>query len=460
MSGLGQSPDATDPISEAEFDRLLRQAGVDSRGGGHLAAGVSGGADSMALAFLAARWCRAHGQQFTALIVDHGLRPEAAEEARRVAGRLRTLDICAEILRWNGAKPATGIQAAAREARFALLGARARELGASALLLAHHQGDQAETLLMRLRRDSGPDGLAGIRLRQNRAGTVLLRPLLPLPPLRLRVTCLTGALPWVEDPSNHNRRFERVRMRQASGRLAGAGLTAARLQRMASVFARLRDWSDDWLAGCIAEIGRIDRRGFAVLDAAALSAVPEPLRLKCLSGLLQAIGGGAYPPRSERLARVDHWLREECGQRTTTAGCVLWRGAGGVLWIARETPREGGPVLLPAQGPEQFWDGRFQVRWAGFLPAWIHMRRREGDRRLLRLGVGDARERALPQRIRTALPVVTDLDGRLFAPHFPEVWTDLSSQQDNPFQIEFCPAVRWVAKAFWASRDDSGVLKD
>ena len=150
----------------------------------------------MALCLLLARWCRAHGHRLVAMTVDHGLRADSAAEAGRVSGWLAARGIEHEILTWRGVKPVSGLQAAARSARFALLTDRAASLGARGLFLAHHVQDQAETMVMRLARGSGPDGLAGIRSRQMRDGIPVLRPLLPVPPGSLRAHCLAEGQVW------------------------------------------------------------------------------------------------------------------------------------------------------------------------------------------------------------------------------------------------------------------------
>jgi len=449
------------PVSEEEFRHLIRaaDAALAEAPPSLFLAGVSGGADSMALCLLLDRWCRAAGHRFRALIVDHGLRAEAAAEAARVSGWLRARGIASEILRWSGQKPAAGLQAAARAARFSLLTDRARELGAGGLFLAHHLEDQAETMVMRLGRDSGPDGLAGIRMRQMHAGVLVYRPLLGLPPERLRAHCVAGAQAWIEDPSNRDRRFERVRVRQDRAGRQAAGLDAPVLHRVASAFARLRDWSDGALVAFLREAGRLDPRGFACLDAAALAALPAPLRRKLLSGLLQSVGGGAYPPRGESLARLDS--RVAGGgkfARMTLAGCLVWKTERDGLWIVRETPRGTRPLVVGA-GAGMRWDGRFDIVWRGDRPAWIHMLTREGERRLRRARPFGRPAESLPECVRSSFPAVTDLDGRLIAPHFPESVTDAAQSEDGRLQIEFRPAVPWVADALRASRDDRAGAK-
>ena len=377
----------------------------------------------------------------------------------QVSGWLAARGIEHEILTWQGAKPVSGLQAAARTARLGLLTGRAASLGAKGLFLAHHMQDQAETLLMRLARGTGPDGLAGIRLRQMRDAIPVLRPLLPVTPDRLRAHCLAEGQAWVEDPSNRDRRFERVRVRQEAKGMTDVGLDAARLNRLARAFGRLRDWSEVRLTNFLVEFSDLDPRGFAILTLSAVLDLPSPLRAKLLSGVLQSIGGLDYPPRAERMGRFLNWLQDGHGQRNTLGGCLMWRGRDDTLWIARETPRETGPEMLLGQGMSR-WDGRFDVSWSGAQPVWIHMLGRKGERRLQLSGGLGKPAHTLPVGVRASLPAVTGLDGRLFAPHLSETWTSLRPLEAGLFHIEFRPAVPWVANAFRASRDDMAATND
>ncbi len=413
----------------------------------------------MALCLLLARWCHAHGHRLLAVTVDHALRPDSAEEAGRVSAWLAARGIEHKILKWQGAKPGTGLQAAARSARFKLLTDCAASLGASGLFLAHHVQDQAETMAMRLARGSGPDGLAGIRPRQMHGSIPVLRPLLSLPPARLRANCLAEAQVWVEDPSNRDRRFERVRIRRQANAMTEAGLDAGRLDRLAQAFGRLRDWSEKRLADFLTASGELDPRGFAALDLSAVLSLPLPLRTKLLSGLLQSIGGLDYPPRAENMTRFLTWLDDGTSDQVTLGGCLVWRGRDDRLWIARETPRKTGPEMLCGQRLSR-WDGRFDVTWSGAQPVWIHMLTGKGERRLRLTGTVVKASKALPVSIRASLPALTDLDGRLFAPHLSETWTSQRPLEAGLFQIEFRPAVPWVADAFRASRDDRAAMND
>ncbi|MEA2954205.1 MAG: tRNA(Ile)-lysidine synthase [Alphaproteobacteria bacterium] len=244
MSAANRAGDAR-PVSTAEFESLF--AGLVSAPAIILA--VSGGPDSTALLFLAARWRakRKLGPKLLAVTIDHGLRAESAREAKQVARLARKLGVVHRTLRWTGKKPTTGIQEKARQARYGLLADAASKAGASHVLTAHTLDDQAETVLMRLIRGSGMTGLGGMA-KDTRLGEIsLLRPFLRVPKARLLATLKAAKIPFIDDPSNANPRFTRIRMRALMPALAGEGLSAERL----------------------ALLGRRMRRGDAALELAA-----------------------------------------------------------------------------------------------------------------------------------------------------------------------------------------------
>ncbi len=179
-----------------------------------VAVGVSGGADSLALVLQAAEELAVFGRKVVALTVDHGLRPTSRLEAEYVAGLMQKYGIEHHILTWTGKKPTTGIEEAARQARYALIAEWCSQNNVHVLLTAHHAKDQAETFLMRLQRGSGLEGLCGIREYSVRDGLVILRPLLAINPENLRDYLRQRAIMWVEDESNRDTTFLRGKIRQ------------------------------------------------------------------------------------------------------------------------------------------------------------------------------------------------------------------------------------------------------
>ncbi|WAC28935.1 tRNA lysidine(34) synthetase TilS [Ancylobacter sp. SL191] len=286
-------------MSAAEAGTAFDPAGLDA---GTLCAGfaahphvllaVSGGPDSTALMWLAARWRLESGAptRLSVATVDHGLRPESADEAREV-GRLAVgLGLTHAVLDLPSPLPGARLQEAARHARYERLAAHARDIGASAIATAHTLDDQAETVLFRLMRGSGLTGLAGMAGARALDDLVLLRPLLGCPKAALVALCRQAGLPFVEDPSNHNPRFARARLRALMPALAAEGLDAARLDRLA---ARLRRADAALEAATDAAAARLGVAGEgATLDRAGLCALPEEIALRLLARAIAARGEG------------------------------------------------------------------------------------------------------------------------------------------------------------------------
>src|SRR2546421_10660049 len=228
--------DDSSPISASDAKRLF----ADWKAAPALVLAVSGGPDSIALMWLAARWRRSvsGGPRLVAATVDHDLREEAAREAREVKRLAHALDLEHRTMRWRGAKPQAGVPAAARSARYQLLAQAARTAGATHILTAHTRDDQAETLLMRLLRGSGIAGLAAMARESERDGLWLARPLLDVPKSRVIATPGKGGINFADAPTNRHTAFTRPRLRALLPTLAAEGGDARSLARLASRLAR------------------------------------------------------------------------------------------------------------------------------------------------------------------------------------------------------------------------------
>lgn len=248
---------------------------------------------------LLARWRKAlkRGPRLIAVTVDHGLRREARREALAVKALARSLRIEHKTLRWTGRKPKTGIQEAARVARYRLLGDVALKAGKMPVLTAHTQDDQAETVLFRMMRGSGVAGLAGMRAGNLLPGyedhnLPLLRPLLGVPKSRLIATLKAAKIPFAEDPSNRDPRFARPRLRELMPQLAAEGLTAARLARLARRVARVERTLHDVLNAALLKFapGPWPDQGPVALDAAEFARLPEEVALRMLERTVNWVG--------------------------------------------------------------------------------------------------------------------------------------------------------------------------
>ncbi len=346
------SPAAERPVTPAEVETLF--AGLaEARG---IVAAVSGGPDSSCLMHLIAAW-RETGARPPVVVatVDHGLRPESAGEARRVARWAKALGLRHKILTWEGDKPATGIQEAAREARYRLLADLARQVKASHVVTAHTRDDQAETVVMRLVRGTGVGGLAGMRPAIIRDEIVLARPFLGVAKARLLATCTAAGWPSLDDPSNADPRFARARLRaHLMPLLAREGLTADRLVALAE---RARRDADALDARAVAVLDAVrcaapDARGAPdaelQLDAARLAAEPDAILLRVVArAIAEVLGPETKPVRLERFeARILGDLRGALGRgaglRMNLGGALLHLKGDGRLAVRPEPPRRGG----------------------------------------------------------------------------------------------------------------------
>jgi tRNA(Ile)-lysidine synthase len=287
------SDDDNSPISAREAKQLF--AGL--RRAPALVLAVSGGPDSVALMWLAARWQRsfARGPRLLVVTVDHGLRPEAAREAREVKRLAAELGLPHRTLRWRGAKPKAGLPAAAREARYRMLAQAARAAGASHVLTAHTRDDQAETLLMRLLRGSGLAGLSAMAAVSERDGIVLARPLLDVPKSQLIATLKRAKLGFADDPTNRDTAFTRPRLRTLLPQLAAEGGDARTLARLAARLARangavevMADGAERFLR--LRDRGDAPQAGARSFEASSFAGLPEEVRLRLLLRAVNALG--------------------------------------------------------------------------------------------------------------------------------------------------------------------------
>lgn len=381
-----------------------------------VAVAVSGGADSLALALLAHDWARERGGEAVGITVDHGLRPEAAAEAAQVSAWLVTAGMTHHTLRWHGPKPEADIQAEARAARYRLLEEWCRGQGVLHVLLAHHQDDQAETLLLRLGRGSGVDGLAAMAPVSEGFFVRWLRPLLTIPRARLAATLAARGQDWIEDPSNHNPAYARVRLRRLMPSLAAEGMSPARLADTARRLGRARAALERAVAQAAARWVAPHPAGFALVAPQAFVEEAEEIGLRLLSRLVQSIGGGAHPPREERVEGLYARLRGGLDRAATLAGCRIGPHDERLL-VCREGGRAA-PAMALVPGSVQMWDGRFRVETAAAAPPGLKIAALgAGGWKVAEKLVRPGRLPPLPAPIRPLLPVILDQQGICAIPH-------------------------------------------
>lgn len=438
------------PIEAAEFRTWMEWLGPFERPP-HVAAACSGGADSMALLLLLKDWAVGYGGQVTALIVDHRLRAESGIEARQASDWAAAHGVEAHILTRDDGPLAGNLQAEARTARYRLMQDRCREMGVLHLALAHHRDDQAETLLQRLARGSGVDGLAAMAEVTETPSVRLLRPLLSVPRARLAATLAARGQAHIEDPSNSDETYQRVRLRRALPKLAAEGMSAERLAATARRMGRARAALEDAATALLAQSAAIYPEGYCRLDPVGLLAAPEEIGLRAFARTLAAIGGRIYTPRLERLERLFAAIGDgRLGRGRTLAGCRILPRTGHLL-ICREVSAI--EDVAAAEG-EVVWDGRYRVRFgSGVGHGEAGELRRLGRKGWAEIVAArpELRDSAIPAMVRPSLPALWTLDGVHSVPHFKYVRIGAEGGKPRITNIAFSPpralaAVRFTSR--------------
>jgi tRNA(Ile)-lysidine synthase len=398
------------PVEDIEFAALMAPLGPFEPAV-HLAVAVSGGADSLALALLARDWARARGGRVIAL--------ESADEAVVTLERLDALGITAQGLALHGLAHGPALAERARTARHGILATAARHLGVLHLLFGHHAGDQAETVAMRRLSGSGAAGLAGMAALVETDAVRLLRPLLSVPPGRLRATLRQTGMAWVEDPSNANPAALRARLRRHRGDAAGEGVLTRAAGQAAAARGAARAAVERTMAAELAARVRLHPWGYAVLS-------PGPLSALALAALLRGLAGAAHAPAPGHVETL------AATPRPATLGGVRVQPAGrlGPGWLLTREVAAMAPSVPACPGA--IWDGRFRLAAASEPPVGA---------RIGALGPAAAGLRAwpaarmLPAAVLATLPAVWHDAGLFAVPHlgYPD---DLSYRR---VRLDFAP---------------------
>lgn len=368
-----------------------------------LGVAVSGGSDSTALLCLLSEIARLEGIKLCAATVDHGLRPEAAEEAKAVAALAQSLGVPHETLRWRGWDQTGNLQDQARRARYGLLQEWAENRGLTAIALGHTADDQAETVLMRLARSAGVSGLSAMAGVRNQGGIDLLRPMLTVTRQQLRDYLTDRGVDWIDDPSNQDERFDRIRTRNALSQLDQIGITAQTLSRVAENLAQAREALAQYTqesARCVVDVAG----GGLCLDRIGLIELPEEIRRRIVVAAVGWIAGGEYPPRHSAIDQALNAI--STGQTATLGGCLMVSD-NGKSWICRELKA----VATQITQPGGVWDNRWILEGPTIEGAEIRALGEQGIRQL-----ADWRALEKPRAALLSTPAVWSGEALLAAP--------------------------------------------
>jgi tRNA(Ile)-lysidine synthase len=304
---------------------------------------LSGGGDSTALLHL----CRAAGFRVEAVTVDHALRAESAAEAASVAAWCAALGVRHEVRVWEHGAVSGNLMDAGRRARMRLIGDWARDRGIGVVALGHTRDDQAETFLMGLSRVAGLDGLSGMRRGWDEGDIRFHRPLLDAGREELREWLRGQGICWIDDPTNENDRFTRVKARKALVALAPLGITGERLAEVAGHLAQAQAALGMQVAAAAGQW--VEEQAGALRIGAGLWAEPVEVQRQVVVAALLWLTRATYAPRAGEVERLRAAMM--AGRDATLAGCLFRRG-----WLMREPRAVGGPVPVG-----QVWDGRWVV---------------------------------------------------------------------------------------------------
>lgn len=350
---------------KAGLEKALSVLGMkaDDLAHSRLAVAVSGGADSMALVHLLHDLLGP--EKLMGLSVDHGLRPEARDEVMQVANWLGELNISYHVFAWEGEKPEAGIQDAARQARYALMENWCVENNVDFLCLGHHRRDQAETFLLRLARGSGIWGLSAMshaRPAFTKGGKpYLLRPLLDIDARDLRIYLKQKGQKWIEDPSNADLQYDRVKIRQFLAQPPLEGLNEKRLSETAARMSRARDALNHYMEAALQRSVTWSLWGAAEVSWEKLLSEPDEVVLRALSKFLMRVGGRVQQPRLRHLENWLKQLRENGPDERTLVGCQVIHADDGRSLICREAQNVRDEIEVGKAEMKCIWDGRFEL---------------------------------------------------------------------------------------------------
>ena len=309
--------------------------------GKKIAVGVSGGSDSLGLVLMIQEELAPLGYEIAALTVNHGLRPKAKEEALYVADVMRRFKIFHQILNWEGKKPETGVEEAARKARYALLLNWCRQNGFDYLVTAHHLLDEAETFLMRLERGSGLDGLCGMKEVSEQNGIKILRPLLTAHPQKLKTYLKNKQINWVEDESNACMDLLRVRIRSFLPEFeAKTGISALKIVQTMMRLQNSRTYFEDKIQSLIENNLKCWVGQAYCAPIEFFTALHPELLFRLLSTLLQKTGQNIYPPEAEKVLALAGKIKQPNFKAATLGHCRILLHQG-VLWLVPEKVPNG-----------------------------------------------------------------------------------------------------------------------
>lgn len=417
----------------------------------HIAVGLSGGSDSVALLHLAIDWARTTGATISALTVDHGLRQNSRDEAVRVGNKVRDLGVSHHILTWEGPKPTAGVQSAARQARYQLMQDWCKKNTALHLMVGHTLGDQVETHLMRKSHGSGARGLAGMSQIVELSGCRLIRPLMKETRASLQAYLEELGVEWIEDPSNQDERFERVRWRN---QIARENLSTPNIYAKITEYGNNRVSENRLMTDYAVRAVYLHPFGHATVSLDVLNQMPKDMASNLLARVLTSIGGQPYAPGLKKMVPMLAQFRSTRHASYTVSGCRIIKDQQ-KLFIIREYRNLPAPVSIRPDD-QVHWDNRFKMTFGDGIKKRngpVTLRSFEdADWKLLKPETNKSQIGPRPLDICQSLPIISDNKGVLAVPHLNHVRSEKKDQYNNAGKIveflSFCPLISLSGSGF------------
>ena len=419
-------------ITSEDFAKSLEGFALDSAYK-KIAIAVSGGGDSMALALLFQEWVQKNGGELLAFTVDHKLRPESGDEALGVQKILNAKGISHEILTWDNEKPCTHIQELAREARYNLMLNECKKRGFHVLAVAHNLEDQVETFWMRLSHGSGLDGLSSMAAIRDVDSIKIIRPVMEFTREQLRATCERFNVEWVEDPSNQNKKYLRVKLREFEKLLAEEGMTPARITKSIQKLEDARQALQYMTDKSIEESVEIYPEGHVKLKLNSWKEYPHDIQRRVLTESLQLVYPKTYKTGYDAIEQTRLDLLGDSFAGKTLSGCEIFPEKSGDVWISREFNTIECNIAVKSG---DVWDKRFLL--AGFADDTLELGVL-GDKGLSELRKNEDIAKNLehlPFKIKRILPAVWR-DGELLAVPHIEYYSLSCSKELEKIKIIF-----------------------
>ena len=287
------------------------------------AVAVSGGPDSMALAFLSKVYAIKNGLNPKFYIVNHNLRKNSAKEANLVQKVLRKFFINAKVLNWVGKKPTSNLQSISRDKRFKLLFKECKSYNISNILLGHHVDDLYENFFIRILRGSGLKGLISLGKKTTVDNINILRPLLDISKNELEFISINTFNFFVKDPSNYNDKFQRIKIRKLIHVLQNNGLDKKKFL----LTIRNLKYSDYVIN--FYKKQNIDENSFfsvkkkKLVINEAFFQQPHEIIFRSLSELIKMVGKKYYEVRGKKLDKVILRIKSNNFLKVTLGGCII-----------------------------------------------------------------------------------------------------------------------------------------